>query len=469
MTTDRGANLLRTENGGDTAEAITASTSPLFAAGFANPDRAVAAGAGGATAVSNDGGRNYVAGRRRHRGLVPVRAAARADRPDRARARRARPARAHDRQRHHVAARSTSPPRPTCATRRSRSIDNGYALDQRGGLFRTANGGQSWQPIDPGTTSAPRAVITAGDVVLLAGPRGVRRASGGGEFSLAGRPARTAAVDQFDRAGSAIFAYGSTAIVRSTNSGRTLDHDQGPEEREDGALRLRDVDMTSSSSGFALDSSGRVWRTTNSGRRWSELAGVGTDDGLALAFGSPSSGYLTLEQYPADSDVAYVLRTTDSGRHWRPQRIASGEFPGTEGVISPSASRSYALTSTPAAGSGVFRSLFTTSTGGDAGSASSLTLTTSRKRLTRAQFRRANRRITVTGALRGAQGGEAIVVSARSAGSTRWTETVVTAGANGGRFTESFRVSGSAEFVARWAGDSGRQGAGSTVLKVTVR
>ena len=40
-------------------ESITASTAPLYAAGFANPARAVAAGAGGATAVSNDGGRNY--------------------------------------------------------------------------------------------------------------------------------------------------------------------------------------------------------------------------------------------------------------------------------------------------------------------------------------------------------------------------------------------------------------------------
>ena len=197
----------------------------------------------------------------------------------------------------------------------------------------------------------------------------------GGEFSLAGRPARTAAVDQFDRAGSAIIAYGSTAIVRTTNSGRSWTTIKGPTRRSGRrtvALRLRDVDMTSRSSGFALDTNGRVWRTTNSGRRWTEMAGVGTDDGLALAFGSPSSGFLTLEQYPADSDVAYVLRTTDSGRHWRPQRIASGEFPGTEGVISPSASRSYALTSTPAAGSGFFRSLFTTSTGGDAGSASSL-------------------------------------------------------------------------------------------------
>ena len=52
----------------------------------------------------------------------------------------------------------------------------------------------------PARPSAPRAVITTGDIVLLAGPRGVRRAAGGGEFSLAGGRARSAAVDQFDRA-----------------------------------------------------------------------------------------------------------------------------------------------------------------------------------------------------------------------------------------------------------------------------
>jgi photosystem II stability/assembly factor-like uncharacterized protein len=462
MTVDTGASLLRTETGGLGSAQITASTSRLYAAGFANATRAVAAGAGGATVASNDGGSNYVpiggdiAGSFQF-GLRP----GPSDQIAFALGARGQLARTID---NGTTWRAINV--ATSADMRDASFssaDAGYALDQRGGLFRTANGGASWQPIDPGTTAAPRAVITSGDTVLLAGPRGVRRATGGGEFSLAGGRARSAAVDQFDRAGSAIFAYGSRTIVRTTNGGRTWTAVRAPKQR------LRDVDMTSRSSGFALDSSGRVWRTTSGGRRWSELPGVGTDDGLALAFGSPSSGYLTLRQYPSDADVAYVLRTTDGGRHWRPQRIASGAFPGTEGVISPSGSRSYALTSTPAAGGNVFRSLFTTSTGGDAGSASSLSLTTSRKRLTRAQFRRANRRITVRGALRGAQGGEAIVVSARSARSTRWTESVVTAGANGGRFTASFRVSGSAEFVARWAGDSGRRGAGSTVLKVTVR
>ena len=45
----------------------------------------------------------------------------------------------------------------------------------------------------------------------------------------------------------------------------------------------------------------------------------------------------------------------------------------------------------------------------------------------------------------------------------------MTAGANGGCFTATFNVSGPAQFVARWAGDSGRQGAGSSVLAVTLR
>lgn len=442
FTTDRGDRLLRTENGGDTTDAITASTAPLYAAGFATATRAVAAGSGGATAISDDAGRNYtpvggdIAGSFQfglRLGPAPNIALALGA--------RGQLARTTD---NGVTWRAINV--ATSSDMRDTSFstgDDGYALDVRGGLFRTTNGGASWSPIDPGTTSAPQAVITSGDTVLLAGPRGIRRAQAGGQFSVADSRAR---VTKFDRAGSAIFAYGSGAIVRSTNRGRKWSAVKRPG-------RLADLEMTSASAGFALTTDGRVWRTTNGGRRWSDLPAVGTGEGLALAFGSATSGYLTLERYPADDGVAYVQRTTDGGRHWRPQRITAGRFPGTEGVISPSATRSYALTSTPAAGNGIFRSLFTTATGGDAGTGSTITLS---------RARRSGRTVTVTGQLKGAQGGEAIVVSARQG--TRWTEQVVTAGANGGRFTASFRVRGRAELVARWAGDSGRQGAGSTAL-----
>ena len=81
--------------------------------------------------------------------------------------------------------------------------------------------------------------------------------------------------------------------------------------------------------------------------------------------------------------------------------------------------------------------------------------------------RRSKKKVTITGALKGAQGGEQIVVSARAKGSTRWVQQVVTAGANGGRFTTAFTLPKGGQVVAEWAGDSGRRGAGSSVLNVT--
>ena len=89
--------------------------------------------------------------------------------------------------------------------------------------------------------------------------------------------------------------------------------------------------------------------------------------------------------------------------------------------------------------------------------------------MTKRQLRREGGRISVKGTLRGAQGGERIVVSARSTKSSRWTSQVVQAGANGGSFTARFRASGSTLVVAQWAGDSGRQGAGTRVLGVRVK
>jgi len=439
LTTDRGDRVYRTDDGGITSTPITASTAPIYAAGFASVTRAVAAGAGGATVVSDDAGVNYtpvggdIGGSFRfglRLGPAPNIAFALGA--------AGQIARTTDN-----GVTWTAINVATSADLRDASFtsaDAGYVLDARGGLLRTTNGGASWQPIDAGTTQAPKAVLTAGDTVLLAGPRGVRRATGGGAFTQVGH----AAVGSLDRAGSAIFAFGPTALIRTTDRGRHWRTIRRP-------ARLKDVDMTSASNGYALDTAGRVWRTVNGGRRWTQLPAVGTSRGISLAFGSATSGYLTLGAYPADRGGAYVLRTSDGGRHWRPQRIAAGAFPFADVVVSPTATRAYALATT----GGQSRSLFTTGSGGDAGSRSTLTLSS---------VSRSGRRVTVRGALKGAQGGEPIVVSARQ-GST-WREQVVTAGANGGRFTATFTLRrGRTDFVARWAGDSGRQGAGSSVLR----
>jgi photosystem II stability/assembly factor-like uncharacterized protein len=57
MTTDRGDQLVRTADGGNTATLVTPSPDPVHAAAFASPTRIVAGGELGSTAVSDDAGR----------------------------------------------------------------------------------------------------------------------------------------------------------------------------------------------------------------------------------------------------------------------------------------------------------------------------------------------------------------------------------------------------------------------------
>lgn len=470
MTTGEGDRLLRTEDGGATATSITAATQALFAAGFASPTRAVAAGAGGTTVVSDDAGRNYQPvggdiGGSYPFGLRPGPAADTAF----ALGSRGQLARTTD-----GGATWRSLNVATSADLRDASFtggDVGYVLDARGGLFKTANAGTSWQPLDPGTQTAPRAVMTSGsDVVLLAGPQSIRRQEGNGRFeAVRGKALRQRGViDRFDRAGTAITAYGTTRAVMSTNAGRTWRKVRLPKLRRKVSARITDLDFVTASRGFVLDLAGRLWTTGNGGRSWKELPGLGTGSVLSLAFSTPTSGFVTLSGFAAGPGAAYTLRTGDGGKTWRPQRISTGEFPATEGVVATSATRAFALTTTPSAGQNVFRSLFTTNTGGDFGAPSSLTIGTGDRTLTRRQLRRANGRITVSGTLSGAQGGEPIVVSARDRRG-RWSQQVVAAGANNGSWTATFPVRGTAQFVAQWPGDSARQGDGTTALRVRVR
>ena len=177
-------------------------------------------------------------------------------------------------------------------------------------------------------------MITTGDVVLLAGPRGVRRASGGGEFALAAARSR-AAVDQFDRAGSAIFAYGSTAIVRTTNAAA-----RGPSAARRGGrrtrpLRLRDVDMTSAK---RLRARQRRPRVAHDERRpaldraaRASAPTTGSRSRSARRLGLPDARAATRPTTTWPTCCARATADGSGGRSGSP----AARFPGTEGVISP--------------------------------------------------------------------------------------------------------------------------------------
>jgi photosystem II stability/assembly factor-like uncharacterized protein len=470
LTVVSGDAIIRTEDGGETAPQRINTTQGVFAAGFASPTRAVGAGAGGATVTSDDEGRTYapVGGDIGGSYQFGLRAGPNRDiafalgaRGDLA---RTTDGGASWRQ---LRVSTTADLRDVSFT----TADAGYVLDQRGGLFRTANGGQSWQTLDPGAGVARSVLALDGDVVLLGGP-GVKRQVAGGRFEQIPGRALRGGIDRLDRAGTSVVAFGRTRAAVSGDAGstwRSLPLPTGKAGRRRFVIPLTDLDFVSARQGFVLDGQGRLWSTRNAGRTWTDVAGIGTNQARSIVMTDADKGFVTLAGFGADPSGAYVLRTDDGGRTWRPQRVSTGGFPENDPVVAADATRAFAVASTNP-GTGVYRNLFATSTAGDAGAPSQLTVTTRRRTLTKKQLKRAAYRVTVDGTLPGAQGGEAIRVAVRRRGLTTWLQTTVLAGANDGSFTATVpNIRSTVDIVAQWAGDSGRQGSGTPVLTVRVK
>jgi hypothetical protein len=248
------------------------------------------------------------------------------------------------------------------------------------------------------------------------------------------------------------------SVFLSTNKGANWKAVKLPRKRRVGARF--GVDFLSPKLGYLLDRDQHLWKTTNGGRTWTQLLGAGTSDVIAIAMANAKEGFIGLRRFAerGGSSLAHVLRTSDGGRTWRPQAIARGDL---SAVLAGGAQQAYALVGE--------NHLFFTASGGDAGVPSALTTETPIRNFTARGLKKAKGRVTVTGTLAGAVGGEQIVVSRRDLAGSRWTHQTVTAGANGGRFTTSWKISRSSVFVAQWAGDSGRRGAGSAALVVTVK
>jgi len=455
--------LDRTTDGGATATTITASSARLAGASFASPARAVGVGDGGQTVVSDDAGLNW----------APVGGDIGGD------FRRLRPGPV-----------VTSAYAPGAKGRIAMTLDGGatwkvasvssssdiidtswidaatgYALDAKGGLFRTKNGGASWQTLSAGAGGAPDAVlaIPGGDTVLLAGPRGIRRATGGGEFVGIASVAK-AKLNDIQRVGQVVVAWqgGGRSLVMSQDQGTSWKALKLPSRK----TTIQHVAFTSATTGWLVDVQGRVWATRNAGRTWAESLAAGTARVQSVAVGSPSTAVLSVSGFGADTDYGYVLRTNDAGKTWRPQAISSGRV-AEFGVIAPDTNRAYALLSPP--NGGPARQFFSTTTGGSAGTATTLKIRATPASFTRATLKKTRGKVTISGTLAGAVGGEQVVLSTRALSGTSWRFTTLTVGANGGSFSTQLTIKGPTAVVAQWAGDSGRAGAGTGALVLRVR
>ena len=220
-------------------------------------------------------------------------------------------------------------------------------------------------------------------------------------------------------------------------------HREARKGKKVNAFFIDQVDFVNAKSGYLEGDGGRLFRTTNTGKSWTELFSAGTTRLADLAFGSASKGYLVSRE---GSGPSTILRTSDSGATWAPQVVVSDPI-GAGGIATGPDATDYLL-------AGTTNLLFTT-TGGGTGAPSTLTIKTPKTKLKKAAS------INVTGKLSPAQAGRVVTVAFLPAGSRTWQRTAVKT-ASTGSFTTSWKVrKGTNRFVAQWPGDELRAGDGS--------
>jgi photosystem II stability/assembly factor-like uncharacterized protein len=328
----------------------------------------------------------------------------------------------------------------------------GYAVDAAGAVFRTDNGGGSWAILgDSGVSPLAMTASNDGNVVILVGPRGLRRSgNAGANFDpVESSAVANAVLEDVDRTGDGvIYVYGKKSIAFSTNEGESWKTMKRP-----GRSSLVQVDFVDRKTGFALAADGRIWKTGNRGSSWSEIVSFGFERPYQIAFGDAQNGYAAIGSFDRLS-AGWVMHTSDGGASWRPQLISQLVIGGGAGPLA-------------AAPGGVAYALIggnemkATSTGGDAAEPSTVTLSTKTKRLAKKAKVRIDGKLTPTAA------GARVEVTMRQQSGARLTRQVATVRSDG-KFSANFTVTRTSDFVAQWAGDSDRNSDGSPALRVRV-
>jgi photosystem II stability/assembly factor-like uncharacterized protein len=328
----------------------------------------------------------------------------------------------------------------------------GYAVDSAGAVFRTDNGGGSWAILGESGVR-PRAMTASpdGNVVMLVGPRGMRRsANAGANFDpVESKAVASADLDDVDRTGDGvIYVHGKRAIAFSTNEGQSWKTIKRP-----GRSSILQLDFVDRKTGFLLAADGRVWKTGNRGARWTEVFTTGFARPNQIAFGDSQNGYLAIDEF-ANLDAGWIMHTSDGGASWRPQLISQSFIGSGAGpLVAAPGGVAYALV-----GSNEMKA---TTTGGDAAEPSSLTLSTKSRSLRR------KAKIRIDGRLNPSAPGARVEVVMRDATNNRVSRQFATVRSDG-KFSANFTVSRTSYFVAQWAGDSDRNSDGSPALRVQV-
>ena len=348
----------------------------------------------------------------------------------------------------------------------------GFALDARGILRRTDDGGTSWRSFPIAHSPRSSLVAPRAGVQLLVGPRGIFRGTdGGADFhrltgTVTGATLASLRLSHAVVSAGRVLAWGHSGIVVSADAGRTWRRVHAPVAGRE----LQSVSFAGPARVWAVSNRGRVYETVDGGRHWTPSGSVGGGARpLAVSFSSRLDGLIALgADRSGPLAPASVLSTRDGGLTWEPQVIAGA--PGeTDAIATSSADYDVGDYGDSAnSTSAVHLGFFATDDGGASPLPSSLRISLATRRESAAALAHAGHRVTVTGRL-------SPVLSANQQVAVTYTD------GHGDRRAVSARVSTSGAFRARLTGihasgsviaqvlgDGRHGGAGTPVTRFTV-
>ena len=117
---------------------------------------------------------------------------------------------------------------------------------------------------------------------------------------------RPAPLFDADRAGKTVVAYGPSYLFLSHHGGASFRRISRPNKK----TRVDVVDVVTSKTFYLLDARGFLYRTDSAGRRWRELAGLGSEIGYGMSFSDTTHGWVAVPEFGSDHS-GWLMRTND--------------------------------------------------------------------------------------------------------------------------------------------------------------
>ncbi|HKP53866.1 MAG TPA: YCF48-related protein [Chloroflexia bacterium] len=194
---------------------------------------------------------------------------------------------------------------------------SGDVVGGNGFLFRTTDGGQSWQNQGISSTGGLAGVeaLTTQTIVAVSGHYDtiIRSTDGGTSWTLVPHPSGNAWFNNLHFVNSTTgWALGhSGGILKSTDSGATW-----VAQNSGVSYPLMDVAFSNQNDGWAVGSAGTVIHTTNGGNTWSPQNSGYTSGIYTVSAISPSTAWIA-------GYYGFVARTTDAGVTWTTESVGT--------------------------------------------------------------------------------------------------------------------------------------------------